>query len=88
MEPRTDHDILIRVEGKVENLTDEMRLLRDGTKDNIKELQDKKVDKETFKTLVELVTNQGRQIETLKRLVYIGVGGVIVIQFFISVFHT
>lgn len=45
---QTDHDNIITLIEKVSNLTDEVRLMRDGTKDDIKALQLGKVDRTEF----------------------------------------
>lgn len=44
----TDHDLLIRLDTRMSNLTDEMRLLRDGTTGDIKDLKENKLDRREF----------------------------------------
>lgn len=53
MEPQTplnltDHDLLIRLDTRMGTLTDEMRLLRDGTTNDIKDLKERKLDRRDF----------------------------------------
>lgn len=46
----TDHDLLIRVDTRLGGLETEMRLLRDGTHSDIKDLKENKLDKTEFST--------------------------------------
>lgn len=46
----TDHDLLIRVDTRLGGLETEMRLLRDGTHSDIKDLKEHKLDKSEFST--------------------------------------
>lgn len=80
-----DHDILIRVETKLESLTDEVRLMRDGTKEQITTLFATKLDKKTYeaesKNTSDAIEKHDRQIGRLTWLVYIGVGIILTLQF-------
>lgn len=44
----TDHDLLIRLDEKVANVLDEVRLLRDGTQNEIKDLKLNKLERQEF----------------------------------------
>ncbi len=44
-----DHDLLIEIKTKVMNLTDEVRLMRDDTKEKIKGLETNKLDLNEFR---------------------------------------
>lgn len=48
MDPRNDHDILIRVETNLSNLTDEVRLMRDGSAKRLSDVETGKLDKAAF----------------------------------------
>ena len=48
MENSTDHDNIITLLANVKTLTEEVRLMRDNTKDDIKDLQVGKVDAADF----------------------------------------
>lgn len=88
MENKTDHDILIRVESKVESLTDEVRLMRDGTKEDISKLYNQKVEVTVFNEFKNDVINQNRENDSRfqknERLIYIGFGIVITLEFVIG----
>jgi hypothetical protein len=48
MNNASDHDLLIRLDQKVENVTDEIRLLRDGSAKRLDEVERGKLDKTAF----------------------------------------
>ena len=86
---KTDHDILIRLDQKVQDgflsLNTEMKLLRDGTHQRISAIEIGKLDTTVFDTYR---INTDKQISalfksdaTLKKLVYTGVGILVTIQF-------
>lgn len=81
MEQKTDHDILIRVETKLEGLTDEVRKSNDGLKDQIMELKNSKVDTKVFSDLSSIVEKHDKMITRYGWLVAIGVGIVLTLQF-------
>lgn len=81
MNEKTDHDILIRVETKVEGLTDEVRLMRDGVKEQITSLQSTKVDKTTFDILAETVDKHDKLLVKYGWLIAVGVGIILTMQF-------
>lgn len=44
----SDHDLLIRVDTKVQTLIDEMKLMRDGTNSRLQNVENNKVDSKDF----------------------------------------
>lgn len=48
MEHSKDHDLLIEIKTEMKNLKEEVRLMRDNSKDQIKELQIGKLDTRDF----------------------------------------
>lgn len=67
MEPQvplnlTDHDLLIRLDTRMQNITDEMRLLRDGTTGDIKDLKEKKLDRRDFEEYKRDHENESEKI--------------------------
>lgn len=44
----SDHDNIVTLIEKVSNLTEEVRLMRDGTKDDIRDLQENKLDRREY----------------------------------------
>lgn len=70
----TDHDLLIRLDTRMAGLENEMRLIRDGTHDDIKELKEKKLDRQEFidfkmeneKTRTEKITDFAKSEASIK----------------------
>ncbi len=84
MQPN-DHDLLIRLDQKIENMTDEIILLRDGSNKRLAVVEENKLDKKTFDDYRS--SNDGnikalfKSDENIKRILYIGMGIVITLQF-------
>ena len=90
--PNTDHDLLIRLDTKVDNITTELVMMRDSTTARVTELNANKLDVAAFKLFVsryeeESKKTDGRDIDyegRLRRLemrVWIAVGIIMTIQF-------
>jgi len=105
----TDHDLLIRVDTKVQTLIDEMKQMRDVTNNRLLAVEQGKVDNNDFhefkseinqrintmdleikKTLLERDKSNSLafkavsdQIDNLKKIVYVGIGIVLCLQFVI-----
>ena len=93
---KTDHDILIRLDQKVQDgfltLNSEMKMLRDGTHQKITDLEVGKLERSVFisyKTDTDkLIDALFKSDDKLKRLVYIGVGVLATIQFVMIIVAT
>ena len=67
--PTDDHDLLIEIKTKVMNLTDEMRLMRDDTRERLKALETSKVGVEEFRAFkLELAKEDLRVENSVKDL--------------------
>lgn len=95
---QSDHDNIITLIANVKTLTDEIRLLRDDTKEDIKDLKRDKLDKSEFagyKTDIETdrrehredldsrLAGLSRKVDFATKVIYIGLGAVGIIQFVI-----
>lgn len=95
METSNDHDLLITIKEKISNIGDEMRLLRDGTNERLKSVEQNMVNKADFieyKILAEKNLNEVRSdlekrlvkaednITTINRNMYIIIGMGIIAQ--------
>lgn len=78
---KSDHDILIRVETKLEGLTEEVRRSNDGLKDQISELKVTKVDKDAFDDLAATVEKHDKLLGRYGWLIAVGVGIILTLQF-------
>lgn len=95
MEPRvdnTDHDLLIRLDTKVDNITTEMVMMRDSITIRVSELSSSKLDISIFKQFLERYERESRDTGTkdgdyearLRRIevrMYIGMGVLLTLQF-------
>lgn len=50
--PPNDHDLLIRLDTNMSNLTDEVRLLRDGSAKRLTDVENGKLDKTSFESFL------------------------------------
>lgn len=84
-----DHDILIRLDQKVQDgfmaVNTEIKLLRDGTHQKILDLETNKLEKTVFSTYKtdtdKMIAALFKSDGELKRNVYIGMGIVLAIEF-------
>lgn len=97
-----DHDLLIEIKTKIGNLGDEVRLMRDDTKERLKGLEASKVGIEEFRNFkLELAKDDLRfeteikdlkktdeelreQVERALKYIYLGMGGLAVVQIMIG----
>lgn len=108
MQQGDDHDLLIRVDTRLETLIKEVQLMRDGTKEQIRNLEVNKLDINTFSTYIsskeksdsearrdweeankkitESIGLHEQKLAEHTRLIYIGFGIVITIQFVVLIF--
>lgn len=82
---QSDHDLLVVLNERVANVVEEMRLLRDDSSTRLKRVEDSKLDKIEFeKYLIQETKKEEellRNISFLTKTVYIGIGGLAVIEF-------
>lgn len=84
MQPN-DHDLIIRLDTKMDNLTTEVILLRDNSAKRLEVVEKNKLDKEDFMVFQTVVTRgmeaSNRKIDVVTRNMYILIGIGIAFQF-------
>lgn len=69
-----DHDLLIRLDQKVDLLTDAIKDIKDDTINRVQKLEDTKLDKEAFEKYVkshgELTVDEEKRIRKLEKVVW------------------
>lgn len=92
MDTRTDHDLLIRLDTNVQNLTREVAGLRDNTIARMTSLETYKLDKTVFDSykeenekavsaLIKTTEAQGQKLDRQSIYIYIGMGIIMTLQF-------
>lgn len=80
-----DHDLLIRVDTKLESLTHEVRLMRDGAAERLNYVELNKLNIKIFEEYKEEVEEREKDHEVrmrrMERVIYGGIGGLAVVQF-------
>ncbi len=78
-----DHDLLIKVDTKLDNLTKEMAMMRDDNSRRLDRVEQNKVEKSDFEAFKkEMETN----VSSITRNVYIGMGIVAALSFATQIF--
>lgn len=88
----TDHDLLIRLDTKVDNITTEMVMMRDNVTIRISELNSNKLDISIFKQFLERYERESRdtgnkdgdyeaRLRRIEVRMYIGMGVLLALQF-------
>ena len=97
MNMQNDHDLLIRLDANVTNLTIEVKALRDNTIARINSIENMKLDRDIFeeyrleieKIMTEIkkkLDETTKKSERLSAYVYIGIGIILTVQTLISLF--
>ncbi len=81
MESGKDHDLLIRLDEKVNNLLNEVKLMRDNSLSRIESLEHTKVNKADQETIDE---DHEVRMRRLERYMYIGFGIITAVQIFVD----
>ncbi len=89
MNNSNDHDLLIRVDTQLINLTQEVRLMREGANERLNKVEINKLDKANFDEFkmeqLEKDQDHEKRMRRIERTTYIGIGVLGCIEFIISI---